>query len=326
MAQQTLTFVDSENPGRQPCGIATAKVGKSTFLLAGSHLDDRISSFRVLNTGGLTPAGRASLARGSRPAAVGFAWGRYAVVANQGSSNLYVFRMDRNGALTRVGKPVSTRGLRPVDMVVGSTGLVAVTNNKSNELSAFRLGRSGRLRFLDKIDTNLAPAGIAVRGTRIVVANSGSADVSVFRLNRLEKLALESTTALGANPVNVSFGAGNNLYVATAPAQQGAQSKLFHLRLNARNGSLTRVRDVDAGLFLSGLTADARGVYGATVDAAGVNEIRVYDGALDQSASASLSSKPTSMTLATSWVGRRSTNVYLNEFGNSSTSSFRLTR
>lgn len=325
MAQQTLTFVDSENPGAGPCGITTT-MGRNTFLLTGSHFEDRITSYRVLNNGALEPGGTANVAPGSMPAAIGFGWGRFAVVANKASSDLYVFRMNRSGQFTQVGQPVSTQGVNPVDMVVSRAGLVAVANNMSDELSTFWLDPRGGLHFLDKINTGLAPTGVAVSGTRIAVANSGSADVSVFRLNRLRNLQLESTTSINANPVDLAFGAGNNLYVSSSPAQQGAQSKLFHLRLNRRNGSLTQVSDVDAGLFLSGLTADNQSVYGATVNASGQNEIRVYDRRLNQTASATLASPPNTMTLAVARAGRRSTDVFLNEFNNNTTSSFRLER
>ena len=106
IAQQDLSYIDSENPGDGPCGIAVARTQGNPFLLVGSHLEDKVTSYRVdLNTGAMTPAGEAQVAPGSRPAAIGFAYGRYAVVANQASSDLYVFRLDNSGQLNQVGQP-----------------------------------------------------------------------------------------------------------------------------------------------------------------------------------------------------------------------------
>jgi 6-phosphogluconolactonase (cycloisomerase 2 family) len=118
IAQQNLIYVDSEKPGDAPCGIAVAHTQGGAYLLVGNHFDDKVTSFQLdADTGAMTLAGEAEIAPGSRPVALGFAHGRYAVVANQASSDLYVYRMNRNGQLSQVDQPVSTRGLNPAALV-----------------------------------------------------------------------------------------------------------------------------------------------------------------------------------------------------------------
>jgi hypothetical protein len=325
IAEQDLSYVDSENPGDAPCGIAVARTQADPFLLVGSHLEDKVTSYRLdRNNGAMTPAGVAEIAPGSRPAAIDFAYGRYAVVANQASSDLYVFSMDNSGQMTQVGQPEPTRGLNPVDMVVAPTGLVAVTNNQSNELSAFWLDLRGRLSFLDKIETGAQPAGVAIHGNRIAVANSGSADVSVFHLEDLRELQHDNTTAVnGGAPLDVVFDRhGLNLYVAIAALAEGQPAQLQQFSLNLI-GLLTQTRSVDAGRFLSGLTRDGSHFYGALLNAADENELRVYDPDLNQIAVTVLTSPPASMTLAATRV-RTGRYLFVNDFGISTTTSFQL--
>jgi hypothetical protein len=328
LAQPEFYIVDSKDPGEGPCGITVAERQgvENPFLLVGSHFEDRITSYRIARaTGELSKAGTRKLPSGSRPVAVGFAYGRYAVVANQASSDLYTYRMNRNGRFKQIGTPVPTGGLGPVDMVISSAGLVAVTNQGSDELSTFEIDDKGRLEFLDKIVTGSQPAGVSIRGNRIAVANSGSGDVSIFRLNRLRNLKLESTTPLGQPPLDLSFGSGRNLYVATSlPPGQGAPAKLFRLKLK-KNDKLKKRGSVTAGIFLSGLTADDEQVYGATVNSDGTNEVKVYDPKLREEAGSILNTGASSMSLSSVRV-QDLRYVFLNEFGNSSTSSFRLER
>lgn len=322
---QTLTFVDDVDPGLAPCGIASARVGKNQFVLVGSHLDDKISSFRLdRKTGAMTKADEASVAPGSRPVAIGFAYGRYAVVANQESADLYVFRMDRDGKFVENGDPVGTGGLAPADMVVAPTGLIAVTNSGSGDVSAFWLDPKGDLHDLGKKDSGLAPAGITHSGRNVYVANTGSQNLVTFRVRGKKakmRFEIDNTTAILAAPLDVTA-VGKDVYVSTAPTAQGAQAKLFHFR--KKKGGLQGVGDVDAGLFLSGVASDKKLVLGGALNDASRNEVRVYDRRLSPTSSATIGdSGPSTLSIASARV-RGGRYVIVSEFHNATTSSFRL--
>ncbi|MEZ6188165.1 MAG: beta-propeller fold lactonase family protein [Planctomycetota bacterium] len=325
LAQPSLSLVDSENSGQGPCGIASARIQGRSYLLTGAHLDDTVSTYRVDRNGGLTLADTATLAAGSRPASIGFAYGRYAVVANNGSSDLYVYSVNRNGQLQQVGQPVSSQGVGPTNMDVAATGLVAVTHGTSNEVSTFWLDFRGRLRFLDKAATGATPTDVAIRGTRLVVANAGSGELGVYRLG-LRGLEHQSQTFMGVGPIELDLDlSGRNAFVTTGPAVAGGQAQVRSVQID-RQGTVTTVATVDAGLFASGIVLSGREVLVGSVGLGVQNELRVYDRDLNLlSTTTGVGPTPGAITLVADRVGR-SRYVFVNEFDNGVTSSYELSR
>lgn len=325
LAQPSLTAVDTESVGQGPCGIVSARVQGRTYLLTGAHFEDKVSSYRVDRNGSMTLADTVSLAPGSRPAAIGFAYGRYAVVANTGTSDLYVYRLNRDGGMQQVGQPVSTRGVGPSNMDVAATGLVAVTHGTSNEVSTFWLDFRGRLRFLDKAATASTPTDVAIRGTRLVVANVASGEMGVYRLG-ISGLQQQSSTFLGVGPIELDIDlSGRNAFVTTSPVVQGGQAQVRHIQID-RQGAVTTVATADAGLFASGIVISGREVLVTTVGATVQNEVRVYDRSLNLlSSTPGVGPTPGAQTLVADRVGR-SRYVFVNEFDNGTTTSYRLSR
>ncbi len=267
------------------------------------------------------------MAEGSRPAAIGFAYGRYAVVANQASADLYVFRLDRQGRLTRVGEPVGLVGQQPVGMAVGPTGLVAVSGGTTGAVATFRLDRSGAIERSGRYRGPGPAAGIAMRGNTIWVTYPDSGEVHVLRYlptrGRLRRVAVLTP---GGRPIDVSV-AGRNVFVVSQPARAGESSEVVKYRYNRRGDSTEHARG-DAGLFVSAVLADGPIVLVATLDPAGVNQIRLLrPGSLRERTAQRivLSSPPSSMTIAAARV-RGARYVAVNEFGNATTSVFRLPR
>ena len=325
VAQGPTEPVDRVNPGEGPCGIAVAETRGGTFVFVGSHHDDTVTTFRLPSNGELIEAGSASLPAGSGPAAVGFAYGRYAIVANQASADLHVFKMRANGRLKQVGEPVGSGGPLPVDMVVAPTGLIAVSDGDTGDVSVFTLDRRGAIERSGRYRGSGPAAGIAMRGNLIWVTYPDSGEVHVLRyLPRRGRLRRVAAVVPGGRPVAVGL-AKKGAYVVTQPGGPGQSSALVKYRPD-RRGRPQEMRRRDAGLFVSDVLVFGKVLIVATLDADGSNQIRILrTGSLREQTAERivLDSPPTSMTVAAARV-RTGRFVLVNEFGNATTSSFRL--
>ena len=240
------------------------------------------------------------MADGSRPAAAGFARGRYAVVANQASADLYVFRLDTKGRLRQIGEPVSSGGPQPADMVVGPTGRVAISDGSTGEVTTFFLDRARRAR---------AQGPVPRSGSGGRHRDAWERDLGDLSGQRRGPCAAASAYAWSPS----SRGRAHSRWAARRRQRrrQGSARGLPTCRgrpverdreVRAQSTRrLGRERRRDVGLFVSAVLVDGPNVLVATLDPSGANQVRVLrPGSLRERTAKRivLSSPPTSMTVA----------------------------
>ena len=127
----------------------------------------------------------------------------YTAQSQSGENNVAAFLQSRNnGRLSLVGTyPTGGIGAPSVDGnqshgLVSNGDFLFVTNSGDDSISVFRIGRKGTLRKVGKYSSGGAvPVSLAVKGSRLLVANQGSSVASrrgslrVFKIRRDGSLA-----------------------------------------------------------------------------------------------------------------------------------------
>ena len=215
----TFTTVSSTAPndftGNGPSAVAVAPVGD--FIYVANQFTNSVAVFPYDPTAGTiaTPP-IASYSTGANPVSVAFSRcaggtvlnsnctasdGDNLFVANSGiSNNVSIFAAcievtptcsSADGSLQAVNNSPVSAGLGPSSIVVSpQLDFVYVVDTQSNEVSQFSYGpATGSLSALSPpvISTGSAPVsgGITSDGSIVIVPNSGSSNVEVFKVNNL---------------------------------------------------------------------------------------------------------------------------------------------
>jgi 6-phosphogluconolactonase (cycloisomerase 2 family) len=250
--------------GANPTGVGVDPSGRFAYVSNGGINVNNVSAYRIDATSGVLNAVSGSpFAAGLSPGAVSVdPSGRFAYVANLSSDNVSAFRIDTsNGALASAGAAVAAGTLPRAVSVDPSGRFVYVVNGSGvaggNSVSAYRIDAGdGTLAPIDAGPTpdiqnfpaGTAPSSVSVdpSGRFAYVANSGSSNVSAYRINATTG-ALEAVTnspfAAGLGPSSVAVHpSGEFVYVAN-----GSSASISAYRIDASNGALIPI-DADGAV------------------------------------------------------------------------------
>lgn len=178
--------------------------------------------------------------------------GSIVYVTNSGANSVSGYTVNpATGGLTIIaGSPFSDIST-PSAIAVSANGLfVYVANNQTNKVTAYRVGTNGALVLLDSTSGNPNPVSVGTtpralaisKDTQFLyVANSGSSNVSVFKIGTTGGLTLVAQKEGPSKPV----GAGISSPIALAVAPNG----LFLYVANSTSNTITVFQVDSSGLL-----------------------------------------------------------------------------
>ncbi len=236
----------------------TASVGSWQGTPLAAVSDVNATRYNLQTTGSLTAG--AAVAAVNAPFSVAVdPTGKFAYVANYGSSTVSMYTINQTtGALT-AGTAVAT-GTNPLDITVDPTGRFAyVANNTSNTVSMYTVNQTtGALTAGTTVATGTSPQSVAVdpTGRFAYVANYGSSTVSMYTINQTTgALTAGTTVATGNGPSTVAVDpTGKFAYVTNREADT-----VSVYTINQTTGALTAGTTVATGIYPLGITVDPTG-------------------------------------------------------------------
>jgi DNA-binding beta-propeller fold protein YncE len=245
----TLTAV-SGSPFKAGSGPQSVAFSPSGGLLAvANKSDNTVSVFTVSAGGSLTQVSGSPFKTGAAPDSVAFsATGGLLAVANGAGNTVSMFSVSSTGSLTQVGSAAAV-GTNPDSVAFSPSGgtyahlppnssLLAVANGGSNTVSMFSVSSTASLTAISAYATGTTPASVAFSPNgsgleagfigNLATANSGSNNVTIFRISSTGTLGPAAAFATGHGPRSVQYSPGGEL-LATADATDNAVSLFMTL-------------------------------------------------------------------------------------------------
>jgi 6-phosphogluconolactonase len=173
--------------GSEPTSLATDPGGN--FLYVTDYAQNAVAVFSIEPGGGaLAAIGGSPFAAGSGALSVTIdPTGTLAYVANETGDSLSMYSLNADtGALAAVSGSPLALGSQAESVAVDPAGKFLLVSTSANELLSYAITpASGALTAVSKIGTGTFPlsAVISPQGTFAYVANSNSADISVYAVN-----------------------------------------------------------------------------------------------------------------------------------------------
>lgn len=262
--------------GRSPSSVTVDPTGKFAYVTNSFNGvgGNSISQFAITANGTLSPMNPATVAAGTQPMSITIdPSGRYAYVANSGSTTVSQYTIGASGALTpMVPATITTGGVipgSPYSITVDPSGRYVYTSNTLFTISQYTIGSNGALALMasptvaimgDQKSITVDPSG-----RYVYLANGLSGGISQYTIGGVGALTpmTPATIAGGTLTFSVTVDpSGRYVYVA-----DGGSINIFQYTISA-GGVLTpmtpatvAITSMAALLTVGSVTVDSSGQY-----------------------------------------------------------------